>query len=156
MASRLLKPFVRREIKARQDRVGTVMGDMTLREYNAGAAPVWVCDVDIGSNRLLRDVPIKANASGSRFYAQRGQSVLLRRNTQGRYDIVGAADRLSAPGNVKTYILGTATPVSDTPQGFVTIVDPFEFYEGPTSGTPGTSLWNDGSTPFPSVRVVSA
>jgi hypothetical protein len=151
MPSRLLKPFIRREIRSRQDLTGRVMTAMTLREFNTGSAPVWVCDVDLGSNRLMRDVPIKGNANGSRFYAQRGQTVLMRRNTQGRYDIIGPADRLTAAGNVKTYTLGNGTPVTNTPQGFSFELVPFEFYKGT-----GTSLWNDGTTPFPYVRLLDA
>lgn len=157
MASKLLKPFVRREILARQDRVGRVVSQRELKPRNSGGSPVWVCDVDIGANRLIRNVPIKATSSaGARFYAERGQTVLLRRNTQGRYDIVGPADRLSSIAGISTYEVGDSTALTAAQLGFTFQREPFEFYQGPTPPTPGTSLWNDGVTPFPLVRILDA
>lgn len=156
MSSKLFKGAVRREIRARRDLVGTVVSQRELREFNTLSAPVWVCDVDIGSNRLLRNVPIKGAETGQRFFAERGQAVLLRRNSQGRYDIVGPSDKLAGVAVKKTYAVGVTTVVATTNEGFNVVPEPFEFYQGPTPPTVFTSLWNDGSTPFPLVRILDA
>ena len=148
--SRQLKQVLRREIKARQDLVGTVVEQRRIREFNVSAAPVWVCSVDIGGNRILKNVPIKGGNNGGRSFAERGQAVILRRNTQGRFNIIGPSDRLSAIATVKTYNVGDLTPVATTTEGFNIVIDPFEFYENGA----GTSFWNDGVTPFPSVRIL--
>lgn len=150
----LFKQLVRREILARRDLVGTVLVQRELRPFNAGGSPVWACDVDVGGNRILRDVPIKGSGSGQRFFAERGQTVLLRRNKQGRYDVVGPADTLTGAAVVKTYVIGNVAETSTANQGFDFERVPFEFYEG--TGVPGGSLWNDGTTPFPLVRLVDA
>lgn len=149
MSSRLLKTVMRREIRARRDLVGTVVSQRELIEFNLGASPVWVCDVDVGGNRIMCNVPIKGAETGQRFFAELGQAVALRRNTQGRYDIVGPSDKLSAIAVRKTYTLGVATPVATINEGFQISREPFEFYEGTA-----TSLWNDGTTPFPLVRIL--
>lgn len=156
MSSRLLKVVIRREIRARRDLVGTVFSQRVLKSFNAGAAPVWVCSVNIGGNRILKNVPIKGAGTGERFYAELGQAVLLRRNTQGRYDIVGPSDKLSTIAVKKTYNVGAAAVVATTIEGFQISREPFEFYEGDQAQAPGTSLWNDGTTPFPLVRILDA
>ncbi len=153
MSSRLLKTVIRREIRARRDLVGTVFSQRELRQFNTGAAPVWVCSVNIGGNRILRNVPIKGAGSGERFYAELGQAVLLRRNTQGRYDIVGPSDKLSAIATKKTYNIGAAAVVATTTEGFQISQEIFDFYKG--TGPPN-SLWADGVTPFPLVRILDA
>lgn len=153
----LIKPFIRREIKARQDLVGTVISDKFLKAANAGGSPVWVCDVNVGGEKVLRNVRIKgSSAQGSRFYADRGQTVLLRRNTQGRFQIIGPADKIASIAGVNRYTIGNATATTAAQLGFTFEVVAFEFYEGPSPPTPGTSLWNDGVTPFPLVRILDA
>ena len=152
----LLKPLLRREIKSREDLVGTVVSEKFLKPYNTGSvAPMWVCDVNVGDEKLLRDVPIKGSAAqGNRFFADRGQTVLLRRNTLGRFHVIGPADRLNSVAGLNKYSIGATTPTTAAQLGFTINPVPFEFYEGPTSGTPGTSLWADSVTPFPLVQIL--
>ncbi len=148
-----LRHIIRKEIRARRDLTGTVLQQRELVSFEVGGgAPVWVARVDIGTNRPLDNVLIKGGSSGVRFFAERGQSVLLRLDAQGRYYIVGPAARLTGATVKKTYALGVATPATSATLGFQFIRDPFEFYEN--IGNPGASRWNDGVTPFPSVRVL--
>ena len=62
-----LKGLINREIKAQKEfLVGRVL---TIRELKPGDPlngdkRVWYCDVDVGGNRILRDVLIKTAGSG--------------------------------------------------------------------------------------------
>ncbi len=53
-----------------------------------GGAEVYACDVDIGEDEPLRNVPI---AAGNRalVYADVGAAVRLRRSESGRYEVAG-------------------------------------------------------------------
>lgn len=148
----MIKGLIRREIEARKDLVGTVLKKRELVQFDGtGATGVWVVDVDVGGNRVLRDVPVKAGSDGSRFYADINQTVLLRRNTQGRFDVIGPADRVAAQAVEKEYDLQAGTEVSSRSVGFTVNKVPFEFYQG---GGVGASRWNDGVTPFPKVQIL--
>jgi len=145
---------MRDEVKARSETIlGTCLTDPALKKLD-GTKPVWVCDVDVGAVEPVRDALVKGGSDGERFYAHVGMAVKLSRNTQGRFDVIGPSDRVAGEATVKTYTLASPTPVATTTVGLQTQRVAFEFYEGPTSGTPGTSLWNDGVNPFPLVRVV--
>jgi hypothetical protein len=154
-----IKRLINREIKAKQEfLIGRVL---SVRELKYGDPTnlthyVWYADVDVGGNRVLRDVPIKSAGSGTRFYASQDQTVLLKRNAAGRFDIVGPADRQVSQVIVKEYSLADQSQTSQTTLGFSFRKEAFEFYEGPTPGTPGTSLWADGTTPFPKVTIIDA
>lgn len=127
-----LKAIIRREILARhQTMVGTVVSDQSLIEFDASASgsESWVVDVDIGSNRIIRDVVIKAGTRG-RFFAQRGQTVSLHRNSLGRFDIVGPADKLTGVANLNTYDINANTLTASSLTGFVTVFRPYEYYQG--------------------------
>ena len=139
----------------------TVWRVLTIRELKFGdplgtASRIWVADINVGGNRILRDVPIKGNAPGSRFYAARGQSVLMKRNANGRFDVVGPADRTLGIEVKKEYDLTTQTIDTQSNLGFSFRAEVFEFYKGPTPPTAGTSIWNDGSTPFPKTTTIDA
>lgn len=150
-----LKRLMRREIIARAEHLtGTVLSVRRLVDLDGQGSATWVVDVDIGANEVLRNVSVKAGSDGERFYAGLGQTVKLARNTQGRFDSIGPGDRANAIAVVKTYTLGVEAPVSSENRGLAIERVAFEFYKGPTPGTPGTSLWNDGETSFPLVRIV--
>lgn len=126
--------LIRRELANKfQLKVGTVIGAVRAVRFD-GAAPgagvMWVCDLEIGSNRPLLSVPVKAGADGSRFYANLGQTVLLRRNLNGRFQVVGPGDTVAAQQQTKEYNLDTQALVTTTQLGFAQQVDPFEFYQG--------------------------
>lgn len=149
-----LKGAVRREVLARREAiVGRVVSHLRLTTFDGspGGGPTWVVDVDAGDGRrVLRDVPVKAGADGARFYAQLGQSVLLRRNAAGRFDVVGPADRVPAPAVAKEYDPATGAEVSSATEGLTTTVEPFTHLQG--TGAPN-SKWGDGVTPFVKVTV---
>lgn len=150
-----LKRLMRREILSRQEQItGTVLSVRKLADLDNNNSATWVVDVDIGAAEPLRDVAVKAGADGERFYAGLGMTVRLARNTQGRFDVIGPGDRVNAVAVKKVYTLGVDTPVSSANQGFSVERVAFEFYEGPTPGTPGTSYWNDSVHAFPLVRIV--
>lgn len=143
---------MRREVEARSEVLtGTVLSRMKMVDDDGLGSATWVVDVFVGKLRVFRDVAVKAGAGGSRSYAALGQSVQLARNTQGRFDVIGPGDHVIAVGVLKKYTLGNTTPVSTTNVGFTTQVVPFEFYKGTA---PPPTLWNDGVTPFPLVRIL--
>ena len=155
------KGLIKREMSSRRElRQGTVITIQTLKNFDvsgvAGApgAPCWVVDVETSGNNILRDVPIKASGSGSRFYADRGQAVLMRRNADGRYQIVAPGDRKAAPASLKYYNLLTQNQSGATVNlGFTFNRQEFHYYEGDGSTF---SRWNDGVTPWNVVLLVDA
>lgn len=141
---------MKREVEARaQVLTGTVLSRMKIVDDDGLGSATYVVDVFVGKLRVFRDVAVKASSGGSRSYAALGQSVQLARNTQGRFDVIGPGDHVRAVAVLKKYVLGNTTPVSTRNVGFTSQIVPFEFYKGT-----GTSLWNDGVTPFPLVRIL--
>ena len=78
----------------------------------------------------------------------------LSRNTQGRFDVIGPGDRVAAVAVVKTYAVGNPVATTTANQGLQAQRVAHDFYQGPTPPTPGTSLWNDGLTAYPLIRIV--
>lgn len=148
-----LRQIIRQEVQARTEfLVGTMLSSPEYKAFDNSLGPRWTATVEIGGDHPLFDVPVKA-VNGSRAYASRGATVLLRRNAQGRYEVVAVGDRQSAFRTRKTYTFGNSTPISTTVVGFSVRLEPFEFYQG--TGAPN-SLWNDGVTPFPKETVIDA
>lgn len=144
------KQLIRREFLARKETiVGTVIGGMRAVRFDGivpGAGVLIVCDVDVQTNRPLFNVPVKGGADGGRFYAGLGQTVLLRRNLLGRFQVVGPGDRVSAPLVTIEYDLTTKVPVSTSTRSFAIVVDPFEYYMGPKAmkGNPNVTFDQTG------------
>lgn len=141
--------LIRREIKARREFItGKVLTPMNVLFFGPGStSTVWVVDVDIGDPlRRLQDVPIKM-VNNNRLYASLGASVLLRRNTAGRYDIVGPADVATGTTTKKTYTIDVPTAAASVDLGFDFRVEVFTYYGD-------NSLWADGVTVFPKVTVI--
>ncbi len=128
------KELIRREFLSRKELlVGTVVGERRPDRFDGtapGAGVMWVCDVEIGSNNPLLNVPIKAGADGGRFFSGLGQTVLLRRNLLGRYQVVGPGDRVAGQMEIIEYGAVSKDVVVQTQQGFAQVIDPFEFYQG--------------------------
>lgn len=133
------KRLIRREIQAiRQTIRGRVIGDPYQLAFDLSGSnfPVYVAPgVDVGGNRILERVPIKINGPQARLYARNGAPVFLEKDAQGRYQIVGPADRAPQQGNLITVdedvALQPATTVVDG-AGFSTERQPFLFYKGTT------------------------
>ena len=150
-----LKRLMRREIGARSEtKTGTVLSIRRLEDLDGQSSATWVVDVDVGSSEPLRSVGVKAGANGERFYAGLGMTVKLGRNTSGRFEVIGPGDRVNAIASIKTYRLGIDAPTASANVGLRSERVAYEFYKGPTPGTPGTSRWNDGQTAYPLVRIV--
>lgn len=150
-----LKNLIRREVDAQRETiVAKVISDMRLTDFDGNDAGVWVADVEIGSNNFLKDLPVKANRN--RFYAQRGQTVLLRRNAQGRYEIIQPGDRLSAAVKEIAYDLVTQQGDPAVNLGFDYEVVDFYYYQTLDGAAPLGVKWGDGVTPFPFSRIVDA
>ena len=149
-----LRKLIRQEIINRREfMVGTILDTPEVKAFDGSGGtggPRWVAPVTIGSNRHLKNVPIKA-VNGTRHYARRGSTVLLRRNVSSRFEVIGPGDRRAAVQIVKTYVPGNLTAQSTANIGFSFREETFEFYEG---AGPPNSLWNDGSTPFPKVTII--
>jgi hypothetical protein len=106
--------------------------------------PVWVTDIEFGGERPIKNVPIKL-LNGSMFYADRGQTVQVRRSTFGSWQIIGPGDRLNSIEVTKTYSLATGNQVgADQNSGFTFVVQVYEFYAGPTAvkGNPALTFDN--------------
>lgn len=131
------KALIAREIQAiaTQARIrGRVASAPELKFFDPGgtASPTWVCDVDVGEDRLLRDVPIKVNGPKARFYAQLGSPVWLDRDAQGRYQVTAPADRTQQPGNLIEIDEDTGDAAAAGSTGLTIVREPYEFYKGET------------------------
>lgn len=125
-----VRDLFRQERRAhREFLLGTVVTRPKIVQFD-GVGPMWVADVDVSGKRLFKNVPIKGIGQGGRFYADIGQPVLLKRNAQGRFDVVGSADRKAGVAVVKGYDLTTGNLQSTTNAGFAVIPRAFEFYMG--------------------------
>lgn len=155
-----VKQLITREIKAVQEQLrGRVVSPPKQANFDViGAGEfAWMVDVDVGSDQqLLRDVPIKINGPKARFYAAVDSPVFLAKDSQGRYQVIGPADKAPEQGTLCLLDedAGTVSPAGNI--GFRTVRQAFEFYQGPTPPTPGTSLWNDGVHGFPEITVLDA
>ncbi len=150
-----LKRLMRREILARSEHLqGTVLSIRRLEDLDAANTATWVVDVDVGADQVLESIGVKAGSDGERFYAGLGMTVKLARNTEGRFEVIGPGDRLNAIAVKKLYTLGVDVPTGSENIGLSIERVAFEFYKGPTPGTPGTSYWNDGNHAFPLVRII--
>lgn len=140
------KQLIRREFLSRKEfLVGTVIGAARAIRFDGtapGAGVMLVCDVEIGSNRPLFNVPIKAGSDGGRFFANLGQTVLLRRNLGSRYQVVGPGDRAAGELQTIEYDLTTQDVAGSSARGFSTVIDPFEYYMGPSAlkGNPAVTF----------------
>jgi hypothetical protein len=148
-----LQKFVRREIgNKRATRVATVISEMRITDFDGQSSGVWVVDLEVGSSRPMVNVPVKADKN--RFYAQLGQSVEIRRNAHGRWEVVGPGDHIAATMVVRTYDLETQTQQSTANAGFSFNRVPFSYYATLDGGAPLGVLWADGATPFGLVQII--
>ena len=128
-----IKQLIRREIISRErEFVATVISNPSMVDFDqsASGAPTWVVDLDIGGNRPAKNVPIKASGSGDRFYAQLGQTVLVRRTALGRLYVIGPGDRTAGSLVETVYSLETGNPSTVTTTEFVRRFFPLEYYQG--------------------------
>lgn len=144
-----IQRLVQREVRSKEAiRIVTVIGDKRMLAMSPGTTgPVWVTDVEFGSGRPMRNVPVKS-INGSMLYADRGQTVQIRRSTLGRWQIVGPGDRLASIQNTREYDLTSGLQVGPTVNtGFGFIVQPYEFYQGPNSmkGNPSVEFFDTGT-----------
>ena len=149
-----MRTLIRREFLARKEFItGRVLTQPSITSFDVAGSTVWVVAVDVGGFRHLEDVPVKM-VNGSRGYATTDSSVLLRRNTAGRYDIVGPADRSTGITKKKTYTIDTPTETSATDLGFTFRLETFIWYA--TAGPASVSAWADGLTTFPKLTITDA
>ncbi len=143
------KELIRREFLSRQELlVGTVVGEPRPIRFDGtapGAGVLFVCDVEIGTNNPLFNVPIKGGSDGGRFFANLGQTVLLRRNLVGRWLVIGPGDRVATPMEVIEYNATTKDIAAQTTIGFSTVIDAFEDYQGSAAmkGNPSITFANE-------------
>ncbi len=151
-----LNDLLRRDRRAHDKLVrGTIVSSpKRIKLKSSQTEFTWVVDVDVNSNRPLLNVPIKIGPARSRSYAQLGRPVFVTRGTEGRWQVVGPADRVLAPITVTLWDEEADTTSAGTPIGATYERIPFSFFRGPTPGTPGTSLWADGVTPFGGSRMI--
>lgn len=130
------KQLIRRELKAARERIrGRVIGDPYPLAFDPSGSnfPVFVAPgVDTGGVRLLERVPIKINGPQARLYARNGSPVFLEKDAQGRYQIVGPADRAPQAGSLKTINEDTDVTTAANGVGFTTVREAFEYYQGVT------------------------
>jgi hypothetical protein len=129
-----LKELVVREIRGRRERIRGVIVAAPRQAFfdPAGTASLtWVVDVDVGSNELLRDVPVKINGPQARMYARLGMPVYLDKDAQGRYQVVAPADRVPRQGSVQELDEDAGSTASAGQTGFTFVREPFSFYGGP-------------------------
>jgi hypothetical protein len=129
------KRLIAREINARRERIrGVVVSHPLQRNFDPGGALffTWVADVDIGADKVLRNVPIKINGPKARFYARPGSPVFLEKDAQGRYQIISPADRIPKQAEVRLFSEVTGLFADGGFQGNTFQREPYEFYKGIT------------------------
>lgn len=131
-----LKRLINREIDRKQVRIrGRVASDPIQVNFDPGGGQFlqWVCSV-IPENgpRVLENVPIKINGPKARFYCRVDSPVFLERNEQGRYQVVGPADRQMRSGEVVLFDEDANTLQDGGATGFNVVREAFQFYEGVT------------------------
>lgn len=96
-----------------------------------GSAETYACDVDCGLGQPLRNVPI---APGNRalVYADVGAAVRLRRDTAGRYEVVGFSK--TQPGTYTRIEVDIATAALGAPQSVGIRSRPLTYEELATLG----------------------
>ena len=93
---------------------------------------MWVADIDIGAERILRNVPLKGGSDGTIRYAARGQTVALSRNSIGRWDVIGPGDKvIGITGVVDINIATGADNGTGVDFGFSFSKRSYDFYRGP-------------------------
>lgn len=149
-----VKRVIRREInRQRETRIGTVISDPELSDFDGNSSGVFVAHIDIGAEDFLRNVPIKA--AHTRFYAQIGQSVLLHKSAQGRWEAVGPGERVSGNLVTRRYDLSDQSQQGgDVNRHFTYEVLPWSYYATLDAGSPSGVIWNDGVTPLNYKRIV--
>ncbi len=98
MSSSILSYLTQADIR---DAAPEVQGKILTRPallVTDGVGVTYACDVDIGKEAPLRNVPV-AGGANNLIYAESGNAVTLRKTASGQYAIVGFAKEL--PG---TYI----------------------------------------------------
>lgn len=149
------KALINREIDARREMIrGRIVSQPTFKNFDGIGAQFLtpVVDVDVGAERPLRDVPVKINGPKARFYAKIGSPVFLAKDAQGRYQVVGPADRAKEQGSVRLVSISAGTSTAAGNIGLQFIRQPFEFYQA--DSVPGNSLWNDGVNGFPKFTIL--
>ncbi len=152
-----LKQLITREQKSIKQQIrGRVMSSPVQKNFDVIGIQFlqWVVDVDVGGDRLLRDVPVKINGPKARFYARRNSPVFLEKDAQGRYQVISPADRSQEPGSLIEVDEDTGIADAPVPIGFQLVIRPYEFYQG--TGVPGGSFYNDGVHGYPEVTKLDA
>lgn len=154
-----LSKAVRREIDAQTEALrGTMISEMEMRRTDDSdpspgtGAWGWCGDVEVGENRFLRNVTIRP-VNGRMSYAKRGLPVVLTKNHAGQYEVTGPGDTVIDTMEIIYYDLdGTETGTGTL--GYTFERKGFDWYKGPTPGTPGTSYWGSSNYHFGYVRIV--
>jgi hypothetical protein len=146
-----LKNLIRREIIGRErEFIATVISTPELIDFDqsANGAPNWAVDLDIGSEKVVKNVPIKGSGSGNRFYAQLNQTVKVRRTALGRLLVIGPGDTTIQEKVETIYSLETGLLVSASSVGFHRTFFPLEHHMGPNAlkGNPGITIAAAGDT----------
>ena len=150
------RELVRQEIIAREQTiVGKVVRARKLVEFD-GSSAVWVVDVDIGAEKVLKKVPVKGGSGLRRSYADEGQTVVLRRNALGRFDVVGPGDRVAGVTKTKSYDYATGTPTVKPDIWFGVQIESFDYYQGPENPSPGAPTENLTFTAGPPGTILRA
>lgn len=99
------------------DITGTVASSF-YQYYDDSNNWVWACDVDIGEEEVLRNVPIASN-NREILYAEEGKSVALKK-TNGKYVVAGLAKTSQGFGHViyVTFADDVAVVVSEDWSGY--------------------------------------
>jgi hypothetical protein len=151
MADDSLKGLIRREIIGRErEFAATVVTGPRLVDFDlsSNGAPQWAVDLDIGADRIVKNVPVKGGGSGNRFFAQFGQTVMVRRTALGRLLVIGPGDRVAAARNTTTYSLETSAQTASATVAFSRVFFPFESFMGPQAlkGNPNITIAAAGDT----------
>lgn len=148
-----LQKAISREIRSSDKwRTGKSISRPQMTEVDDAGNYSYTHSIDFGGNRYMKDVIVRP-INGSIRYADVGMSVIARKISSGKWETVGPGDAVSDTMVIDYYDLD-GTEGSPENLGFDFEQLGFDFYEGPTPGTPGTSLWGSASYHFGYVRIV--
>lgn len=151
------KELISREITGASDVLrGQIVSPVTFKLFDPSGAKdlTPVADVDVGSNRIVRNVIVRQAGARGRAFAQIGLAVEIRRGQRGRWVVVGPSDRVPKFGTVVELDEDTGGTTALPNDGVDVVKQAYDYYRGDLPGTPGSGLY--GTPGYPKYLQVDA
>lgn len=135
---------------------GIILADPELALFNSGETTnTWVVNVDVGDDdNFVEQALVKAGSGNSRSYARRGQAVFLERGENGRWMVIGPADR--RPGTtsvIEVDQLANNAQTIQAAEGFTTASKAYDYF---ATINPATGNTFYGESSYRNYRVLDS